>query len=287
MTTFKTIPDDYELVSFVMLNIKERVLATYLQTVPLRLRYVDDTFITKKKTNLTLFTNTWTKKRWQTDENVKVPLLDNRKLRTTLYRKRHESSHNLLTHDYPDFDKTSTTDFDTPDILSDEYRYLERIFSKEHATTTPTLLDETLAKPLNLPKQTTMRHLLLKTPSTDNHIIVWDCAQSITHDTNKFRRLTLENRCITLRTNTSHWPIPVTTCTRYKRIQFTTSTKGTKELRHNRHKFDLTNRLPSPVDGGWEGGFFFRFLDDIFATLKIILYFPHSSSFYGNQVWLP
>ena len=43
----------------VMQNIEEQALATYTRTIPLWLRYVDDTF-TARKTESTIFTNTLT-----------------------------------------------------------------------------------------------------------------------------------------------------------------------------------------------------------------------------------
>ena len=90
----------------VMQNIQEQVLATYTQTIPLPLRYVDDTFSAVYKDEIDDFHEhlnrqnadiQFTKK---TEENSEIPFPDclvtlgNNRPRTTFYRKPH-------THDLP------------------------------------------------------------------------------------------------------------------------------------------------------------------------------------------
>ena len=84
-----------------MQNIEEQALATCKRTIPLWLRYVDDTFTTVHKTKSTIFKKSehlnrqnahiqFTK---EIEENGKIPFpdclvtRDNNQLRTTVYRK--------------------------------------------------------------------------------------------------------------------------------------------------------------------------------------------------------
>ena len=74
-----------------MQNIEQQALATYKQTLPLWLRYVDDTF-TAVNEHLNK-QNTYIQFTRKIEENGKIPFLDclvsrdNNKLRTTVYRK--------------------------------------------------------------------------------------------------------------------------------------------------------------------------------------------------------
>ena len=47
-----------------MENIEEQALATYMRTIPLWLRYIDDTFPTVHKEEIDDFTNTLIDRRW-------------------------------------------------------------------------------------------------------------------------------------------------------------------------------------------------------------------------------
>ena len=83
----------------VMQNIEERALATYNRTLPLWLRYVDDTFTAVHKDEIDDFhehfneQNTDIQFTKEIEENGKIPFLDclvtrdNNKLRTTICRK--------------------------------------------------------------------------------------------------------------------------------------------------------------------------------------------------------
>ena len=100
----------------VMQNIEERALATYKRTLPLWLRYVDDTFTALHKDEIDDFhehlngQNADIQFTKEVEENGKIPFLDclvtrdNNKLRTTIYRKPthtdrllDQSSYKLLT----------------------------------------------------------------------------------------------------------------------------------------------------------------------------------------------
>ena len=84
----------------VMQNIEERALATYKRTLPLWLRYVDDTFTAVHKDEIDDFhehlneQNADVQFTKEIEENGKIPSLDclvtrdNNELRTTIYRKR-------------------------------------------------------------------------------------------------------------------------------------------------------------------------------------------------------
>ena len=101
----------------VMQNIEEQALATYTRTVPLWLRYVDDTFTAVHKDGIDDFhehlnrQNTNIQFTKEIEENGKIPFLDclvtrdNNKLKTTIHRKPthtdrllDQSSHNPTSH---------------------------------------------------------------------------------------------------------------------------------------------------------------------------------------------
>ena len=138
----------------VMQHVEERALATCRQTIPLWLRYVDDTFTAVHKDEIDDFHDhlneqnadiQFTK---EIEENGKLPFLDclvsrdNNELRTTVYRKPthtdrllDQSSYNPTSHKATTI-KTLTRRAqlvcDTPDSLRDENRYLERVFHKNN-----------------------------------------------------------------------------------------------------------------------------------------------------------
>ena len=163
----------------VMQNIEERALSTCRQTIPLWLRYVDDTFTAVHKDEIDAFHNHLNEQNTdiqftrEIEEDGKLPFLDclvgrnNNELRTTVYRKPthtdrllDESSYNPTSHKATTI-KTLTRRAQlvcsTPDSLSDENKYLYRVFDKK--TTTLTSLDETLTGRPTLQKLTGTPHL--------------------------------------------------------------------------------------------------------------------------------
>ena len=114
----------------VMQNIEESALSTCRQTIPLWLRYVDDTF-TKED-----------------EENGKLPFpdcmvsRDDNSLRATVYRKPthtdrlpDESSYNPTSHKATTIrtlTRRAQLVCNTTDSLSDENKYLNRVFSKNN-----------------------------------------------------------------------------------------------------------------------------------------------------------
>ncbi|XP_066030917.1 uncharacterized protein [Pocillopora verrucosa] len=156
------IPDDYKHVSFDKLglqNIEERALAiaTFRQTIPLWLRYVDDTFTAVHKDEIDAFhyhlneQNSDIQFKREIEEDGKLPFLDclvgrnNNELRTTAYRKPmhtgrllDESSYNPTSHKATTI-KTLTRRAQlvcsTRDSLSDENKYLNRVFDKNNYNT--------------------------------------------------------------------------------------------------------------------------------------------------------
>ena len=138
----------------VMQHVEESALATCRQTIPLWLRYVDDTFTAVHKDEIDDFHDhlneqnadiQFTK---EIEENGKLPFLDclvsrdNNELRTTVYRKPthtdrllDESSYNPTSHKATTI-KTLTRRAqlvcNTPDSLRDENRYLECVFHKNN-----------------------------------------------------------------------------------------------------------------------------------------------------------
>ena len=135
----------------VMQHVEERALATCQQTIPLWLRYVDDTFIAVHRDEIDNFHNhlneqndniQFTK---EIEENGKLPFLDNNELQTTVYRKPthtdrllDESSHNSTSHKATTIKTLTRREqlvCDTLDSLHDENRYLERVFHKNNYNT--------------------------------------------------------------------------------------------------------------------------------------------------------
>ena len=166
----------------VMQNIEERALATCRQTIPLWLRYVDDTFTAAHKDEIDDFHQYLNEQHAdiqftrEIEEDGKLPFLDclvshdNNELRTTVYRKPthtdrllDESSYNPTSHKATTI-KTLTRRAqlvcDTTDSLSDETNTLT-VFSTR-TTTTPPTLHETLTELLKLQKPTRTLHLLLQ-----------------------------------------------------------------------------------------------------------------------------
>ena len=138
----------------VMQNIEERALATCRQTIPLWLRYVDDTFTAVHKDEIDDFHKHLNEQHadiqftGEIEEDGKLPFLDclvshdNNELRTTVYRKPthtdrllDESSYNPTSHKATTI-KTLTRRAqlvcDTTDSLSDENKYLDRVFYKNN-----------------------------------------------------------------------------------------------------------------------------------------------------------
>ena len=138
----------------VMQNIDERALATCRQTIPLCLRYVDDTFTAVHKDEIDDFhkhlneQNADIQFTREIEEDGKLPFLDclvshdNNELRSTVYRKPthtdrllDESSYNPTSHKATTI-KTLTRRgqlvCDTTDSLSNENKYLDRVFYKNN-----------------------------------------------------------------------------------------------------------------------------------------------------------
>ena len=100
----------------VMQNIQEQALAIYTRTIPLLLRYVDDTFTAVHKDGMDDFhehlkrQNADLQFTKEIEENGKIPFLDcvvthdNNKLQTTIYRK---STHADRLLDQPSYNPTS------------------------------------------------------------------------------------------------------------------------------------------------------------------------------------
>ena len=137
-----------------MQHVEERALATCPQTIPLWLRYVDDTFTTIHKDEIDAFHNhlneqnadiQFTK---EIKENGKLPFLDclvsreNNELQTTVYKKPthtdrllDESSYNPTSHKATTIrtlTRRAQPVCDTPDSLRDENKYLERVIMKNN-----------------------------------------------------------------------------------------------------------------------------------------------------------
>ena len=135
-----------------MQHIEERALATYEQTLPLWLRYVDDTFTAVHKDDIDSFHKhlndqnpdiQFTK---EIEDNGKLPFLDclvshdNDRLRTTVYRKPthtdrllDQTSYNPTSHKattIKTLTKRAQLLCDSPDDLLNETRHLERVFQK-------------------------------------------------------------------------------------------------------------------------------------------------------------
>ena len=135
-----------------MQNIKESTLSTCWQTIPLWLRYVDDTFTAVRHDEIDAFhhhlneQNTDIQFTREVEENGKLPFLDclvsrdDNSLRTTVYRKLthadrllDESSFNPTSHNATTirtFTRRAQLVCNTTESLSDENKYLDRVFSK-------------------------------------------------------------------------------------------------------------------------------------------------------------
>ena len=175
----------------VMQNIEERALATCRQTIPLWLRYVDDTFTAVHKDEIDDFHKHLNEQHadiqftTEIEEDEKLPFLDclvshdNNELHTTVYRKPthtdrllDESSYNPTSHKATTI-KTLTR---RAQLVCDTTVYLTKtntltVFSTR-TTTTPTSLDETLTELLKLQKPTRTLHLLLQRPYRTSRVLL-------------------------------------------------------------------------------------------------------------------
>ena len=137
-----------------MQNIEEQALATYTRTVPLWLRYVDDTCTAVHKDGIDDFhehlnrQNADTQFTKEIEENGKIPFLDylvtrdNNKLKMTIYRKPTHTDRLLDQSSYnPTSHKATTIQTltrraqlvcDSPDSLRDETDYLNNVCSKNN-----------------------------------------------------------------------------------------------------------------------------------------------------------
>ena len=138
----------------VMQNIEERALATYKRTLPLWLRYVDDTFTAVHKDEIDQFhkhlngQNADIQFTKEIEENGKISFLDclvtrdNNQLRATIYRK---PTHTDRLHDQSSYNPSShkATTIRTlarreqlvcnsPDSVTDEIKYLDNVFNKNN-----------------------------------------------------------------------------------------------------------------------------------------------------------
>ena len=138
----------------VMQNIEEQALATYKRTIPLWLRYVDDTFTAVHKDEIDDFhehlnrQNAHIQFTKEIEENGKLPFLDclvtrdNHHLRTTVYRKPTHTDQLLDECSYNPTSHKATTIrtltrraqlvCDSRDSLADEREYLDNVFSKNN-----------------------------------------------------------------------------------------------------------------------------------------------------------
>ena len=141
----------------VIQNIAEQALATYARTVPLWLRYVDDTFTAVHKDGIDDFHEHLNRQNAdiqftkEIEENGKIPFLDclvtrdNNKLQTTIYRKPthtdrllDQSSHNPTSHKVTTIltlTRRAPLVCDTPESLLDETNYINNVFSKKNYDT--------------------------------------------------------------------------------------------------------------------------------------------------------
>ena len=135
-------------------NIEEQALSTYTKTLPLWLRYVDDTFTAVHKDEIDTFhehlnrQNPHIQFTKEIEENGKIPFLDclvsrdENKLRTTIYRKPTHTDRLLDQSSYnPTSHKATTIQtltrraqlvYDSTDSLTDETNYLNNVFSKNN-----------------------------------------------------------------------------------------------------------------------------------------------------------
>ena len=165
----------------VMQHVEERALATCRQTIPLWLRYVDDTLTAVHKDEIDAFHDHLSDEQnadihfnKEIEENGKLPLLnclvcrDNNELRTTVYRKPthtdgllDEFSYNPTSHKATTF-KTLTRRAKL--VCAHRTVYLTKTNTLNvfytRTTTTLTLLDETFTDLPKLTQRTGTRHLL-------------------------------------------------------------------------------------------------------------------------------
>ena len=138
----------------VMQNIVESALSTCRQMIPRWLRYVHDTFTVVGQDEIDAFhhrlnrQNTYIQFTREVEENGKLPFLDclvsrdDNSLRTTVYRKPthtdrllDESSYNPTSHKATTIrtlTRRAQLVCNTTDSLSDENKYLHRVFSKNN-----------------------------------------------------------------------------------------------------------------------------------------------------------
>ena len=138
----------------VMQSIEEQALATYKQTVPLWLRYVDDTFTAVHKDEIDTFHEHLNRQNVdiqftrEVGENGKIPFLDclvsrhDNKLQTTIYRKPTHTDRLLDQSSYNPTSHKATTIrtltrraqlvCDSTDSLTGESKYLDNVFSKNN-----------------------------------------------------------------------------------------------------------------------------------------------------------
>ncbi|PFX21776.1 hypothetical protein AWC38_SpisGene13730 [Stylophora pistillata] len=147
-------PVSVVIAEIVMQNIEERALSTCRQTIPLWLRYVDDTFTAVRHDEIDAFhhhlneQDTDIQFTREVEENGKLPFLDclvshnDNSLRTTVYRKPthtdrllDESSYNPTSHKATTIrtlTRRAQLVCDSTDSLSDENRYLHRVCKKSN-----------------------------------------------------------------------------------------------------------------------------------------------------------
>ena len=141
----------------VMQNIEEQALATYSETLPLWLRYVDDTITAVHESKIDEFhehlneQNTSIQFTKEIEENGKIPFLDclvtreNNTLRTTVYKKPTHTDRLLDQTSYnPTSHKATTVRTltrraqivcDSDDSLTDEIKHLNTVFIKNNYNT--------------------------------------------------------------------------------------------------------------------------------------------------------
>ena len=148
------LPVSVVVAEIVMQNIEEQALATYKQTVPLWLRYVDNTFTAVHKDEIDIFHEHLNRQNVdiqftrEVEENGKIPFLDclvsrhDNKLQTTIYRKPTHTDRLLDQSSYNPTSHKATTIrtltrraqlvCDSTDSLTDESKYLDNVFSKNN-----------------------------------------------------------------------------------------------------------------------------------------------------------
>ena len=141
----------------VMQNIEEQALATYSETLPLWLRYVDDTITAVHESKIDEFhehlneQNTNIQFTKEIEENGKIPFLDclvtreNNTLRTTVYRKPthtdrllDQTSYNPTSHEATTvrtLTRRAQIVCDSDDSLTDEIKHLNTVFIKNNYNT--------------------------------------------------------------------------------------------------------------------------------------------------------